>query len=91
MNCRLEASSSGVDIYPSSENSNGHLSVENLSGDGAPRVEAHGSDGPSWSPTKANSNQVKFNLLLISHRKMLIKFLLFFIDIDFDHQKLCCF
>lgn len=54
---RLEASSSGVDIYPSSENSNGHLSVENLSGDGAPRVEAHGSDGPSWSATKANSNQ----------------------------------
>lgn len=54
---RLEASSSGVDIYPSSENSNGHLSVENLSGDGAPRVEAQGSDGPSWSATKGNSNQ----------------------------------
>ncbi|CAN6580302.1 unnamed protein product [Malus baccata var. baccata] len=85
---RLEASSSGVDIYPSSENSNGHLSVENLSGNGAPRVEAHGRDGPSWSPTKANSNQVKFYLLLISHPKMLIKFFLFFIDIDFDHQKL---
>lgn len=61
--CRLEASSSSVDIYPSSENSNGNFAVKNLSGDVAPKVEARGTPDPSWSAAEPpNSNQVQFSM-----------------------------
>lgn len=50
---RLEASPTSVDIYPSSENSNGSFAVKNLSGDAATKIEALGTHDPSQSPTKA--------------------------------------
>ncbi|KAM5569788.1 phosphoglucan, water dikinase, chloroplastic [Rosa sericea] len=55
---RLEASSSSVDIYPSSENSNGTFAVKNVSSDVAPKVESRGTPDPSWSAAKTpESNQ----------------------------------
>ncbi|KAL6188905.1 hypothetical protein ACLB2K_040296 [Fragaria x ananassa] len=54
---RLEASSSSVDIHPSSENSNGNVAVKNLSGVVAPKVKSRGTPDSSWSAAKSESNQ----------------------------------
>lgn len=76
---RLEASPTSVDIYPSSENTNGSFAVKNLSGDAAPKIEALGTHDPSQSPTKAPYFQKvlqSFVLFLISllNPKMLTNF-----------------
>ncbi|XP_050372459.1 phosphoglucan, water dikinase, chloroplastic [Argentina anserina] len=55
---RLEASSSSVDIYPSSENSTGNFVVKNLSSDVARKVESRGTPDPSSFAAKTPvSNQ----------------------------------
>lgn len=52
--CRLEASSSGVDLYPStSDNSNGSFAVKAPPGDRSQSVEAPGPLDLSWSAAKA--------------------------------------
>ena len=52
--CRLEASSTGVDLYPSSlDNSNGSFAGKTPSSDSSPTVEAPRPLDLSWSAAKA--------------------------------------